>query len=163
MPHFPLSFLISAYRTEQETILPGRPKCQPHCSLHNQAPQYRSDLLLPYTQSRSFRSADSGLLQVPRTRLKNRGDLAFSVVDPKLWDSLPVQIRTASTLFIFKSTLKTYFVSLAFNIYWLAAQWFSVLMNLPHFTVCVLLFIILFTCFLLHNVCSTLVVLKCAT
>lgn len=37
-------------------------------SVHNEAPQYLSDLLHPYTQSRSLRSANSGLLQVPRTR-----------------------------------------------------------------------------------------------
>ncbi len=38
-------------------------------SLHNLTPQYLSDLLQPYTQSRALRSADSGLLQVPRARL----------------------------------------------------------------------------------------------
>ncbi len=87
-------------------------------SLHNLAPQYLSDLLQPYTQSRVLRSADSALLQVPRARLKNRGDRAFSVVGPKLWNSLPIHIRTASTtLNVFKSTLKTYLFSLAFNIF----------------------------------------------
>ncbi len=39
-------------------------------SQHNLAPQYLSDLLQPYTQSRVLRSADSGLLQVPRACLK---------------------------------------------------------------------------------------------
>jgi hypothetical protein len=85
-------------------------------SVHNEAPQYLSDLLHRHAQPRSLRSANSGLLQVPRTRLKNRGDRAFSAIGPKLWNGLPAHIRTAPTLSTFKSTLKTYLFSLAFNI-----------------------------------------------
>lgn len=85
-------------------------------SLHSLAPQYLTDLLQPYIPSRSLRSTNFNLLQVPRTRLKTRGDRAFSVVGPKLWNDLPFHIRTAPTLSVFKSTLKTYLFSLAFNI-----------------------------------------------
>ncbi len=85
-------------------------------SLHNLAPLYLTELLHPHTLSRSLRSTNSDLLRVPRTRLKTRGDRAFSVVCPKLWNSLPSHIRTAPTMSVFKSTLKTYFFSLAFDI-----------------------------------------------
>ncbi len=127
-------------------------------SLHNQAPQYLSDLLHPYTQSR-----DSGLLHVPRAHLKNRGDRAFSVVGPKLWNSLPIHIRIASTLSIFKSTLKTDFFSLAFHIFWLAVQWSFILPH-PFYSVCFIVcisFTNLLTCFVLQTLYSTLVDFGC--
>ncbi len=38
------------------------------------------------------------LLDVPRARLKNKGDRAFSVVAPNVWNSLPVHIRTAQSV-----------------------------------------------------------------
>ncbi len=58
-------------------------------SLHNLAPLYLTELLQHRTLSRSLRSTNSDLLRVPRTRLKTREDRAFSVVGPKLWNSLP--------------------------------------------------------------------------
>ena len=84
-------------------------------SLTGLAPPYLSELLHPYSPARSLRSADQMLLEVPRTRRKLRGDRAFSVAAPKLWNDLPLQIRQAPSLAIFKSSLKTYFYSLAFN------------------------------------------------
>ncbi len=48
------------------------------------APQYLTDLLLPYTPSRTLRSCDLGLLIVPRVKLKNRGDRTFATAGPKL-------------------------------------------------------------------------------
>lgn len=38
----------------------------------------------------------TSLLVVPQTRLKLRGDRAFVVVAPKLWNELPLQIRQVS-------------------------------------------------------------------
>ena len=61
---------------------------------HGQAPAYIGDLLQPYVTSRSLRSSGQGLLFVPRTRLKTKGDCAFEVVAPKLWNSLPLKLRT---------------------------------------------------------------------
>ena len=45
---------------------------------------------------------------VPRT-LTSYGDRAFSCVAPKLWDSLPVDIRMVNSLDRFKAKLKHYF------------------------------------------------------
>ncbi len=82
--------------------------------LHGLAPAYLSELLHVHTPVRALRSSNQVLLDVPRARLKNKGDRAFSVVAPKLWNSLPVHIRTAQSVGIFKSFLKTYLFSLAF-------------------------------------------------
>ncbi len=79
-------------------------------SLNGVAPKYLSDLIKPYAPLRALRSADHLLLAVPRAKLKSRGDRAFAVAAPKLWNSLPLYIRQAQTLVVFKSSLKTYFL-----------------------------------------------------
>ncbi len=122
-------------------------------SLHNQSPLYLCDLLHPHTQSRSLRSADTGLLQVPRARLKNRDD-------DDQW--IPVHIRSALTLSICNSTLKTYLFSMAFSIPWLAVQWLSVLVNLVYFAVRGIILFITFICILCAALWSPSVVFKSA-
>ncbi|KAL3066517.1 hypothetical protein OYC64_016470 [Pagothenia borchgrevinki] len=84
-------------------------------SLHTIAPQYLTDLLHPYTPSRSLRSSDTGLLSIPRSRLRTVGDRAFSVAAPTLWNALPPEIRNAASLDIFKSALKAHLFTLAFG------------------------------------------------
>lgn len=84
-------------------------------SLNGLAPLYLSELLHVHSPTRSLRSADQLLLNVPRVKRKLRGDKAFSVAGPRLWNSLPLQIRQASSLSIFKSLLKTHLFRLAFN------------------------------------------------
>lgn len=83
--------------------------------LHHLAPSYLSELIHVYSPSRVLRSSNLNILAVPCTRLKRRGDRAFSVVGPRLWNNLPIQIRTAHSLPVFKSLLKTHLFSLAFN------------------------------------------------
>lgn len=75
-------------------------------SLNGLAPSYLSELLHPYVPRCSLRSADQLLLRVPKTRLKLRGDPAFSVALPKLWNELPLHIRQASSVSNFKTFLK---------------------------------------------------------
>ena len=82
--------------------------------LNGLAPTYLSDLLEPYVPSRTLRSSDQLLLAVPKARLKLRGNRAFAVAAPKLWNDLPLHVRQAPTLLAFKSRLKTHFYSLAF-------------------------------------------------
>ena len=43
-------------------------------------------------------------------RLPTLGDRAFQSAAPKLWTSLPVEIRNIQTLTSFKRALKTYFL-----------------------------------------------------
>ncbi len=52
---------------------------------------------------------------VPQSRLKCRGDRAFSVAGPRLRNALPLSIRSSPTVGIFKSLLKTHLFSLAFD------------------------------------------------
>ena len=70
--------------------------------------------------------------EVPRSKRKLRGDRAFSVAAPKLWNDLPLHIRQASSLSIFKTNLKTHFYSLAFDPAW---DFAPVLLFLLFFTV----------------------------
>lgn len=79
------------------------------------APKYICDLIVPYCPARSLRSSNHLLLKVSRSRYKLKGDRAFSVAGPKLWNALPYHVRSAPSLDIFKSTLKTHFYSLAFG------------------------------------------------
>ena len=55
----------------------------------------------------ALRSAARGDLVIPRTR-RRLGNRAFSVTGPAAWNSLPLDIRTASTLCTFKNLLKTH-------------------------------------------------------
>ncbi|XP_032879310.1 uncharacterized protein LOC116974699, partial [Amblyraja radiata] len=75
-------------------------------SLNGLAPPYLSELLHLYAPARCLRSADQLLLEVPRSKRKLRGDRAFSVAAPALWNTLPLHIRQAPSLSIFKSSLK---------------------------------------------------------
>lgn len=84
-------------------------------ALHGQAPLYISELLSTYSAARPLRSTTQLLLAIPKTRLKTRGDRAFSVIAPKLWNSLPFHIKSCNTIVSFKTNLKTHFYSLAFN------------------------------------------------
>ena len=84
-------------------------------ALNGLAPPYLAELLRPYTPARSLRSEGLVLLEVPRTKRKLRGDRAFAAAAPKLWNNLPQHIRLAPSLSTFKTSLKTHFYSLAFN------------------------------------------------
>ena len=83
-------------------------------ALHDLAPAYISELLVPYVPSRSLRSSSSRLLFLPVSRLITKGDRAFSIRAPKLWNDLPEEIRLTESLTIFKSLLKTHFYRRAF-------------------------------------------------
>ena len=75
---------------------------------HGYAPTYLSDLLHPMISSRRLRSTTQAHLQFasgPRTHTRY-GDRAFSVAAPKLWNSLPTNIRDAPSLESFKASLK---------------------------------------------------------
>lgn len=49
------------------------------------------------------------------SRLKTKGDRAFAFAAPKLWNSLPVDVRASETIQSFKSRLKTHLFKLAFQ------------------------------------------------
>ena len=83
-------------------------------SLHGLAPTYLSELLTQYIPKRLLRSSSNYLLTVPKSRKYSFGDRAFSSAAPKLWNNLPLYIKTAESVDIFKSKLKTYLFSSEF-------------------------------------------------
>uniref|UniRef100_A0A8C6PWD8 Reverse transcriptase domain-containing protein n=1 Tax=Nothobranchius furzeri TaxID=105023 RepID=A0A8C6PWD8_NOTFU len=85
-------------------------------TLNGLAPPYLVSLLQPHTPARSLRSENLMLLSVPRTRLKTRGDRAFAVAAPKLWNELPLSIRASTSVAVFKARLETYFYDRSFNL-----------------------------------------------
>ena len=76
------------------------------------ATQYLSDLLEPYSALRSLRSASKLLLNSPSFNLRTYGYKSFSVCAPRLWNSLPVYIKSSSSFEIFRKRLKTYLFAL---------------------------------------------------
>ena len=76
--------------------------------LHSLAPQYLSDLLLPYTQSQMLYSSGTHQLSIPHTKLQTLGDRAFCVTAPTLWNTLPAGICKETSLETFKRDLKTH-------------------------------------------------------
>ena len=78
------------------------------------APAYISELInLPHP-SRQLRSSHKNLLPVPWT-FSSHGDRAFHACAPKLWNSLPADLRFCSSLDIFKKTLKTHLFKIAYD------------------------------------------------
>ncbi|XP_033992007.1 serine/threonine-protein kinase PINK1, mitochondrial-like [Trematomus bernacchii] len=62
-------------------------------ALNGQSPKYLCDLIRTQTSTRSLRSSHAPLLYIPRTRLRTMG--AFCSFAPRLWNSLPDQLRSA--------------------------------------------------------------------
>ena len=67
-------------------------------ALHGTAPQYMTDLLSRYQPTRSLRPSDTLLLTAPQSRLTSCGDRAFQHAAPKLWNGLPISLRSANNL-----------------------------------------------------------------
>ena len=81
---------------------------------HQLAPDYLTDLVVPYVPARSLRSADLNLLTVKRYNLERYGRRSFSVAGPSLWNALPSAIRNSISLPAFRSSLKTHLFREAF-------------------------------------------------
>ncbi|KAF7644839.1 hypothetical protein LDENG_00214900, partial [Lucifuga dentata] len=75
-----------------------------------------SELLHPYTPSRSLRSSSAVLLSVPSFRLSTMGARAFSCSAPRLWNSLPLHIRQLDSITQFRSQIKTHLFKLAYTL-----------------------------------------------
>ena len=82
--------------------------------VNGSSPSYLANLVSKHVPSRYLRSSDANLFVVPRTFSKF-GDRRFSVCGPLLWNNLPTDIKCAETLDQFKSLLKTFFYTEAFD------------------------------------------------
>ncbi len=70
------------------------------------APEYLAGLIKPYSPGVILRSSNKFLLTIPRARLKLKGDRAFSIVGPRLWNNLPLDVRSSLILNAFQDHLK---------------------------------------------------------
>ena len=77
-------------------------------AMHDTAPAYLQELIVPYAPSRGLRSREHNLLCVPFTRSTVAGSRAFSIAGPKLWNALPQYLRDISDISTFKKQLKTH-------------------------------------------------------
>ena len=83
--------------------------------LNNSAPAPLSDLVQLYKPTRSLRSSSKNLLCVPSFNLNSYGKRAFSCAAPRLWNSLPKDVQSATSVSSFKSLLKTWLCQLAYS------------------------------------------------
>ena len=78
-------------------------------------PAYLPDKNKRLQPSRSLHSCDGYKAIVPQVYKVGLGDRAFSIVGPKLWNSLSITIWSEPSISIFKSLLKTYLFRLAYQ------------------------------------------------
>ncbi len=104
-----LHWLPVRYRIEYKVLLLVF-KC-----LYGDAPCYLKELLKLYTPKRSLRSGALNLLSTPKCPNK-KGDRAFSIAGPKLWNDLPIYLRKPLSITVFKKGLKTCLFKKAFNL-----------------------------------------------
>ena len=82
-------------------------------ALRTGTPGYLSDLLVKQTITRSTRSQstdDPDRLVVPLYCDERSASTSYSVAAPKLWNTLPANIRSSKSLDTFKKHLKTHFL-----------------------------------------------------
>ncbi len=76
-------------------------------ALNGKAPAYITEML-SYRESRPTRYMADRPLHIPKISCVTFGGRSFSVVAPKLWNSLPLVIRNSPSVESFKSQLKTH-------------------------------------------------------
>ena len=84
--------------------------------LHGMSTAYLEDLVRPWNNARyGLRCASSYCIQVPCIKSKKTlGDRSFFVSAAQLWNNLPLAVKSANRLSIFKSKLKTHLYNRAF-------------------------------------------------
>ena len=83
-------------------------------ALNDLAPNYLRNKL-SYQPPHGLRSDNQNILVIPKSRTKFYGDRAFSVAGPVSWNQLPCDLRTCSSLDVFKSKLKTFLFKKAYG------------------------------------------------
>ena len=87
-----------------------------HKALHNKAPLYIKDMIVPQNNTNYLlRSNDKHLVVTEEAEFKY-GDRSFCCAAPVLWNELPIELRSMDKLEAFKSSLKTYLFRLAFDV-----------------------------------------------
>ena len=84
-------------------------------SIHHQAPEYLSTILIKHEPSRTLRSSSRNLLVVPKSKSK-LFDRSFSVAAPTEWNNIPDDLKLIDNVNAFKSKLKTFLFHDYYNI-----------------------------------------------
>ena len=81
-------------------------------------PSYLNNLLKPHEQSRDLplRSERNGRLDEPIISSANYSDRCFSYNAPRLYNSLPVELKDSTSLEIFKKNLKTHLFTTSYDL-----------------------------------------------
>ena len=81
-------------------------------ALNHMSPEYITDLFtkVSETQNRSLRSVDNDLLHIPSFKT-SLFENSFSVSAARLWNTVPLDIRTASSLEAFKHSIKNHLLA----------------------------------------------------
>ena len=88
-----------------------------YSTLRYNSPLYLSDLLSPYVPARTLRSSsDKSILCIPSNRTVTIGLKFFSYSAPKVWNSLPIHVRSSDSISSFKSALKTHFFATTYGV-----------------------------------------------
>ena len=85
-------------------------------AIHDLAPSYIKDLIEIKSKSSFNLRSNSGILLEPPIgkMLTTLGARSFHAAAPQLWNSLPLNIRSLTSIDIFKKSLKTYLFRKAF-------------------------------------------------
>ena len=84
--------------------------------LHELAPIYLKELLIPNISKRTLRSTAANVpsLVIPHVKLKY-GERSFSYSGPFIWNKLPIEVCNVNTVDAFKVRLKTHLFTCAFS------------------------------------------------
>ena len=83
---------------------------------NNMAPKYLQNLTHSKVSLQSLRiSDDKYLLQTPTMSNLDYKNRSFYICAPRIWNSLPLDIRSCSSIDLFKSKLKTYYFTQAYD------------------------------------------------
>ena len=84
-------------------------------AVNHTAPVFMQELVNLRKTPKALRSADQLVFEVPFSSSAKAKSQTFSIAGPALWNSIPVYIRLASSLSVFKSKLKTQLFSCAYQ------------------------------------------------
>ena len=85
------------------------------CIIEDTAPVYLKNLVHHHRNSRSLRSLELINLSTTQHKLSLVQNSSFASVGPRIWNDLPLYIKTASSLTVFKKLLKTYLFSKSYG------------------------------------------------
>ena len=116
-PSSPFSCTLTVFIFSVEQRIVFKINLITHKVMNGTAPHYLQELLNRYEPLRRLRSSgDKWRFAIRRYSQETYGRRAFAIMAPKLWNKLPLELRSISKSNIFKSNLKTYLFKLAYDL-----------------------------------------------